>query len=144
MNQQSSSGEPKSRTVAILLTLFLGGFGGQYFYYGRVNEAVFSVLLSTTGVPFVLSVIHFVELIKMSDEAFQKKYGQAKASKRNSHSLGGTGKGQVSRPMKVDSRKSKYTNYKGRVKHQNKLPSEFHHKKRFGDSGHIGRGKDTL
>lgn len=49
----------KNRTTALLLTLFLGGFGAHRFYLGQVWLGVLYVVFSLTFIPLVVS---FIEL----------------------------------------------------------------------------------
>jgi TM2 domain-containing membrane protein YozV len=62
--------EPKSKLVAGLLAIFLGGFGIHNFYLGYTNRGVIQLLLSTVGSlfligPFVAVIWGFIEGIQV-------------------------------------------------------------------------------
>ena len=38
------SGDSKNKWIAIILAIFLGGFGIQWFYLGRVTSGVLSII----------------------------------------------------------------------------------------------------
>lgn len=65
----------KSRGVAILLALFLGGVGGHKFYLGRVGPGMFYLLFCWTLIPALLAVFDIIGLALTSEQAFQQKYG---------------------------------------------------------------------
>jgi len=48
----------KNSTTAVLLALFLGGFGAHHFYFGKIGLGVVYVLFCITGIP---AIIAFVE-----------------------------------------------------------------------------------
>ena len=66
--------EPKSRTTAILLALFLGGFGIHKLYLGVGNWWLY-LLFFWTLIPALIAFIEMIQYIIMSDEAFHAKYG---------------------------------------------------------------------
>ena len=57
--QSEMSRERKDRTVALLLTLFLGGLGAHRFYLGQVGLGVVYVVFCWTFIP---AIVAFVEL----------------------------------------------------------------------------------
>ena len=65
----------KSRVAAIILALFLGGFGVHKFYLGRIAAGVFYLLFFWTLIPAIISFVEMIIYITMSDEAFAEKYG---------------------------------------------------------------------
>jgi len=65
----------KSRTVAIVLALFLGGIGMHKFYLGRPVWGVVYLCLFFTGVPLLISLIEAIIYMFTSDQAFHLKYG---------------------------------------------------------------------
>ena len=69
-----SFGKGKNRFVAALLAFILGGFGIQWFYLGRKMYGILSILFFWTGVPAVISLIHFIFLLISSDDSFNAKY----------------------------------------------------------------------
>lgn len=64
----------KNRLIAILLAFFLGGLGGQYFYFGKYLKAVICIIFSWTCIPMLWGIIHAIILLAMSDEKFNSKY----------------------------------------------------------------------
>lgn len=64
----------RSRGVAILLALFLGGFGAHKFYLGRIGVGVLYLLFVWTFVPAFLSLIDLIFLIFKSERKFNIKY----------------------------------------------------------------------
>jgi TM2 domain-containing membrane protein YozV len=47
----------KDATTAILLAVFLGGFGAHRFYMGQVGLGVLYLLFCWTGIPSIISLI---------------------------------------------------------------------------------------
>jgi len=79
----SASSSEKSRVVAALLALFLGGLGIHKFYLGKNNAGLIMLLVSVFGIilfaipTFVIGIIAFVEFIiylTTSDEDFESRY----------------------------------------------------------------------
>lgn len=66
----------KNRYVAAILAFLLGGIGIQWFYLGRTMYGILSVLFCWTGVPAVISFIHFIILLIAGDSSFNEKYNQ--------------------------------------------------------------------
>ena len=67
----------KSRIAAALFAFFLGGFGGHKFYLGQVGMGIVYLLFFWTFIPAIIAFIEFILFLTMSDDAFNKKYGQA-------------------------------------------------------------------
>ncbi len=65
----------KSRVIAIVLALLLGGIGGHKFYLGRVGWGVLYFLFCWTFIPALAAFVEAIIYITMSDQAFAKKYG---------------------------------------------------------------------
>jgi TM2 domain-containing membrane protein YozV len=65
----------KSRVAAIILALFLGGFGVHKFYLGRVAAGVLYLIFFWTFIPAIIAFVEMIIYITMSDEAFAEKYG---------------------------------------------------------------------
>ena len=61
---------PKSRLIALLLCVFVGGLGIHRFYVGKIGTGI--LFLLTAGV-FGIGVI--VDLIKIATGKFTDKYG---------------------------------------------------------------------
>lgn len=68
--------EGKSRGVAALLAIFLGGLGVQYFYLGKISGGIITIILSlvTCGVWQVITLIQGILMLCMSNETFRYKY----------------------------------------------------------------------
>ena len=64
----------KSKGVAIVLALFLGGIGVHKFYLGRGGQGVLYLLFCWTFVPSFLALIDFIVLLCMGDREFDQKY----------------------------------------------------------------------
>ena len=65
----------KSRGVAILLALLLGGIGAHHFYLGNMGRGILFLLFCWTFVPLILACVAVVRYLLMSDKAFAKRYG---------------------------------------------------------------------
>ena len=68
-------GAPKSKLVAVLLALLLGGIGAHKFYLGRVGWGILYLLFVWTFIPAVVALIEAIIYATMSEEAFAAKYG---------------------------------------------------------------------
>ena len=74
----------KDKTIAIILTICLGVYGGHWFYLGDQKRAWWYLagglggLLLCAGLPtlvvWVFAIIDLVKLIQMSDAEFNEKY----------------------------------------------------------------------
>lgn len=78
----------KDKTVAIILAICLGAYGGHWFYLGDQKKAYWYLglglggLLLCAGVPTIvvgiLSIIDLVKIIQMPDAEFNEKYNAVK------------------------------------------------------------------
>ena len=68
--------EGKSRGVAGLLAILLGGLGIQYFYLGKVMAGVLSILFSivTCGLWQIVTLIQGIMMLCMTNQQFREKY----------------------------------------------------------------------
>lgn len=64
----------KSRTVAVLLALFLGGIGAHKFYLGKVGTGLLYLLFCWTFVPAIIAIFEAIRWLCMSNESFAEKY----------------------------------------------------------------------
>lgn len=64
----------KSKLVAALLALFLGGIGVHKFYLGRTGAGIAMLLFCWTFIPSFIAFIDFIILLCSSDQAFMQKY----------------------------------------------------------------------
>jgi TM2 domain-containing membrane protein YozV len=65
----------KSRLVAAVLALLLGGFGIHKFYLGRVALGVVYLVFCWTGIPSFIAWIEGILYLLKSDEAWAAEYG---------------------------------------------------------------------
>ena len=68
--------EGKSRGVAALLAIFLGGLGIQYFYLGKATAGIISIVLSlvTCGLWSLVMLIQGIMMFCMTNAQFREKY----------------------------------------------------------------------
>ena len=64
----------KNKTVAILLTFFLGGLGIHKFYLGEKVAGILYFVFSWSLIPSIFSVFDFIGLLFMSEEKFNLLY----------------------------------------------------------------------
>lgn len=64
----------KSRSLAILLTLFLGGVGAHKFYLGSPGLGLLYLLFCWTFIPAVIAFFELLGFLFMSNEKFERKY----------------------------------------------------------------------
>ena len=64
----------KNKTVAVLLTFFLGGFGIHKFYLGNNFAGVLYLVFCWTFIPSLLSIFDFIGLLLMSEQSFNGRY----------------------------------------------------------------------
>ena len=67
-------GDPKSKVVAGILALMLGGLGVHHFYLGNATLGVVYLLFCWTLIPALVSFIEAIVFLTMSDESFDRKY----------------------------------------------------------------------
>jgi TM2 domain-containing membrane protein YozV/ribosomal protein L40E len=65
----------KSRVAAALLAFFLGGFGAHKFYLGQTGKGILYLVFFWTFIPSIIAFVEFILLLVMSDEEFNRKYG---------------------------------------------------------------------
>ena len=64
----------KSRTVAVLLAVFLGGIGAHRFYLGKVGSGLLYLLFFWTFIPAMVAFIEAIRWLCMSNEGFAERY----------------------------------------------------------------------
>ena len=64
----------KSRTVALLLALFLGGIGAHKFYLGKVGTGLLYLLFFWTLIPGLIALLEAIRWLYMSNESFAARY----------------------------------------------------------------------
>lgn len=65
----------KSKGVAILLALFLGGFGVHKFYLNQAFLGILYLLFCWTFIPAIISLIEVIILLFMNESEFNKRFG---------------------------------------------------------------------
>ncbi len=77
--RQESTVRPggKSKTVAGLLGIFLGGLGIHKFYLGQIGWGIVHILFCLTLIPAFVGFIQGIIYLTMSDEAFAIKYDKS-------------------------------------------------------------------
>lgn len=73
----STAPNGKSKIAAALLAFFLGGFGVHKFYLGQIGQGILYLIFFWTFIPAVIAFIEFIIFLTMSDDAFNRKYGNA-------------------------------------------------------------------
>lgn len=68
--------EGKSRGVAAILDVLLGGLGIHYFYLGKVSAGIITILLTlvTCGCWEIVMLIQGILMFCMTNEQFRNKY----------------------------------------------------------------------
>lgn len=73
--RSSSAGQGKSKLVAALLALFLGGLGIHKFYLGK-SIGILYLIFFWTFIPAIVALIDAIILLTMTDENFDRIYNQ--------------------------------------------------------------------
>lgn len=68
--------EGRSRGVTALLAIFLGQFGVQYFYIGKWQAGIYTILLTlvTCGMWYLISLIQGIMMLCITNQQFRAKY----------------------------------------------------------------------
>lgn len=64
----------KSKVVAGILALLLGGIGIHKFYLGKIGAGIVSILFCWTGIPALVGFIEGLVYLLSNDENFQLKH----------------------------------------------------------------------
>lgn len=64
----------RSRAIAGVLALLLGGLGAHKFYLGKIGWGILYLLFSWTTIPMVVGIIEGIIYLTMSDKSFEAKY----------------------------------------------------------------------
>lgn len=64
----------RSKTVAAVLAILLGGIGIHKFYLGQAGWGMLYFIFSWTFIPAILGFFEGIIYLSMSDKAFEKKY----------------------------------------------------------------------
>jgi TM2 domain-containing membrane protein YozV len=76
----------KDRTTAMLLCLFLGGFGTHKFYLGKKNDGILYLVFFWTYIPAIVAIFEFFGFCFMSDREFNNKFNNGRSSEIESAS----------------------------------------------------------
>jgi len=63
----------KSKGVAILLALLLGGIGAHHFYMGHVFRGFLYLLFCWTFIPAIIALVEMVLIALTPDKVFQRR-----------------------------------------------------------------------
>ena len=69
----------KSKSVAVLLAMLLGGLGFHKFYLDKPVAGVLYLVFCWTFIPSIIGFLEGLAYLSHSDEAFQKRYVKARA-----------------------------------------------------------------
>ena len=64
----------KSRILAAVLAIFLGGLGIHKFYMGKIGWGVVYLLFCWTGVPAIVALVEGIISLFSDDTTFNIKY----------------------------------------------------------------------
>ncbi len=66
----------KSKTLAGVLAILLGGLGIHKFYLGKIFQGILYALFCWTYIPFIVGFVEGVIYMCISDERFQYRYAK--------------------------------------------------------------------
>ena len=64
----------RSRIIAALLAIFLGGIGIHKFYLGQIGWGLLYILFVWTSIPIIIGILEGLMFLFMSDKSFEAKY----------------------------------------------------------------------
>ena len=64
----------KSKLVAAMLALFLGGLGIHKFYLGKGGQGILYLLFCWSFIPAIIAFVEAIILLLMSDDVFDRRY----------------------------------------------------------------------
>lgn len=64
----------KDKAIAIIIALFFGGFGGHWYYLGKIKRAVIYSLFFWTFVPALITWIDIIIIACMDAGKFNQKF----------------------------------------------------------------------
>lgn len=74
VNNERANWPVKSKVVAVVLAILLGGLGIHHFYLGKTGRGVLYLLFCWTGIPGIIAFFEGILIGCTSDENFQIKY----------------------------------------------------------------------
>lgn len=66
----------KSKSVAAILAIFIGGLGIHKFYLGKILPGIIYLVLCWTCIPSIIAFIEGILFITMSESEFNRKYNK--------------------------------------------------------------------
>ncbi len=72
----ADTGRGKSKVVAGVLGILLGGLGIHHFYLGSTTAGIVVLLLSCLCIGGIIGLVEGIMLLMMSDEDFDARYNQ--------------------------------------------------------------------
>lgn len=69
-------GGNRSKIVAGMLAIFLGGIGIHKFYLGKGGQGILYLLFCWTFIPAIVAFVEGIIYLVMSDEEFARRYGR--------------------------------------------------------------------
>ncbi len=73
-----SNGNEKSKVVAGILGILLGGLGIHHFYLGNTTTGIVVLLLSCLCLGGIIGLVEGIMLLVMSDEDFNARYNSGR------------------------------------------------------------------
>lgn len=64
----------KNKKTAIIFAIFLGMFGGHWFYLKKYSNGVYSIIFSITGIPYLIAIINVFTFLIISKTKFDMQY----------------------------------------------------------------------
>jgi len=64
----------RSKIVAGLLGIFLGGIGVQAFYLGKITRGIFSIIFCWTGIPALIGFFEGLIILVGNTKDFEERY----------------------------------------------------------------------
>ncbi|MCR4875103.1 MAG: TM2 domain-containing protein [Clostridia bacterium] len=73
-NKKAYNKIKRSKTVAGILGILLGGIGAQKFYLNRIGAGILSILFCWTGIPALVGLIEGLIILVEDNKPFEEKY----------------------------------------------------------------------
>ena len=71
---QRGTKNQKSKVVAAILALVLGGLGVHKFYLGQTGWGLLYLIFCWTFIPAIIAFVEFILLLLMNDDRFDDKF----------------------------------------------------------------------
>ena len=66
----------KSKSVAAILAIFVGGLGIHNFYLGKILQGIIYLVFCWTCIPTIIALIEGILFIAMPEDEFNRKYNK--------------------------------------------------------------------